>query len=233
MEGIGHALGWRISKKAEQSSPARCLSALLPSPRSGNPRRTTHPCCPLLATSRIPLPAHIHIPLPRLGSLASSPRQQCHPLSRSPKPPHTHTTITVMSSAALSPTRARAAGVCPPAPEAALTHAKAWGSGGGPPPTCPWGCTGWVLPVRTGTGDSDGDRDCLAQRPAHGSESSTSAGEGNAPKPAGGGLSKPASPRHPLPPWQGAGGDGTGSPLVPWDVSLQPSVLTPLWMASA
>lgn len=201
MEGMGHALGWRISKKAEQSSPARCPSALLPSPRSGSPRRTTHPCCPLLATSRIPLPAHIRIPLPQLGSLASSPRQRCHPLSQSPKPPDTHNHHgDEFGSAQPHLSRScRCFPSFPPAPEAALTHAKAWGSGGGPPPTCPWGCTGWVLPVGTGTGDSDGDRDCLAERPAHGSESSTSAGEGNAPKPAGGGSANLPAPVPPSP----------------------------------
>lgn len=81
---------------------------------------------------------------------------------------------------------------------------------------------------RDGDRDSDWDRDGLAQRPAHGSESSTSAGEGNVLGLSGGSANLP--PLHPpnrgriLPPGTELGRMGQA---VPWDSSV-PSRAAPI-----
>lgn len=87
----------------------------------------TENCSPLL-----PAPAHIPNPTasshPHPTAPAQQPEQQppqAVPSPANPKWPPTHTTIMVMSSVVLSPTGAGAAGVFPPIPKAALTHAEA------------------------------------------------------------------------------------------------------------
>lgn len=60
------------------------------------------------------------------------------------------------------------------------------------------GMRGMEPVCRYGDWDSDGDGDCLAQHPAGGRESSTSAGEGNVPGHAGGSANLP-HPRAPQP----------------------------------
>ena len=128
-------------------------------------------CCP--APGRCPSSAAHTAALPPAAS--SSPQSQ--------KCPHAHT-ITVMSSAVLSPTQDGAVGVFPPV----LYPWQGQGSGGGPSPPYPrvFLAPSYLSMGTHGTGPTCQDGDWLAQRPAHGSESSMSAGEGNAPTPAGG-----------------------------------------------
>ena len=137
MDGTGHAVGWRMSKEARQSSPARCPSTLLPSPHSSTPQRTARP-----AACSCPHPES-HCRLTSTSHCPSSAAQTAAPTSsvipcQSQKPPHAHNHHGDEFGSAQAHT-SRGCGSFPSHSQSCPYSCHGQGSGGGLSPASPPG----------------------------------------------------------------------------------------------